>query len=64
VFEADIRDRLIGRVRLSLKTKRKDEAVRRHAALEALIRTGDVELVADLRARRLNIAAVERRVRD
>jgi integrase len=64
VFEADIRDRLIGRVRLSLKTKRKDEAVRRHAALEALIRTGDVELVDDLRARRLNIEAVERCVRD
>ncbi|MGI8498568.1 MAG: tyrosine-type recombinase/integrase [Gemmatimonadaceae bacterium] len=64
VFEADIRDRLIGRVRLSLKTKRRDEAVRRHAALETLIRIGDVELVDELRARKLNIEAVARCVRD
>ena len=64
VFEADIRDRVIGRVRLSLKTTRKDEAVRRHAALEALIRTRDVELVDELRSRRLNIEAIERCVRD
>lgn len=63
-FEADLRDRVVGRVRLSLKTKRKDEAMRRHAALEAFIRAGDVVLVDELRARRINIEAVERCVRD
>ena len=63
-YEADIRDRVVGRVRLSLKTKKKDEAMRRHAALEALVRSGDVELVDELRNRRLNVEAVERAVRD
>ncbi len=63
-YEADIRDRVVGRVRLSLKTRKKDEAMRRHAALEALVRSGDVELVDELRHRRLNIEAVERAVRD
>ena len=63
-FEADIRDRAMGRLHLSLDTKRSTEAMARHTALERLIREGHVDLVELLRKRKLNVAAVERCVRD
>lgn len=64
VYEADITDRVHGRLHISLKTKRKDEGNRRHAALEIFVRQADVDMVADLRNRRINIAAIEACVRE
>lgn len=64
IYSADIRDRQVARVHLSLKTTDKRDALQRYAALEAFIREGDPTLVADLRARRLNIEAVARCYRD
>ncbi len=63
-YEADIRDRVIGRLHLALKTKKGDIGMRRHSALEQFVREGDVALVDDLRKRRINIEAIERCVRD
>lgn len=64
MFEADIRDRSLGRLHLSLDTKRKPEAMARHSAVEQLVREGHKDLVDQLRRRKLNVAAVERCVRD
>jgi integrase len=58
IFEADIRDRTLGRVHLSLATRNKREAERAHAAVEALIREGHADLLHLLRRRKLNVAAV------
>lgn len=58
IFEADVRDRAIGRLHLSLATRVRREADRRHAALEALVREGHADLVQRLRRRTLNIQAV------
>lgn len=57
-FIADIKDRALGRLRVSLKTTNAREAGRRHAAVEALVRAGRRDLVDQLRARRLNVEAV------
>jgi integrase len=63
-YEADIRDRAMGRLHLSLDTKRSTEAMARHTAVEKLMREGHKDLVEQLRKRQLNVAAVERCVRD
>jgi integrase len=63
-WEADITDRKLGRIHISLKTKRKAEADDRHAALKALMREGHADLVQQLRDRKLNIEAVTRAHRD
>lgn len=61
-YESDIKDRVAGRVHLSLKTKTEREAKRRDAALEALVRAAGEpsakEVLRLLRARKGNIAAV------
>jgi len=64
VYEADITDRVHGRLHQSLKTKRKDEGNRRHTALEIFVRQANADLVEDLRKRRINIAAIEACVRE
>lgn len=64
VFEADIRDRKIARLHVSLGTKRKAEAEILHAALVALVREGDAELVGLIRRRDVNVREVARLVRE
>ena len=64
IYEADIRDRVFGRVHLSLRTKRKGEATDRYSAVRALVREGDPELVFALRKRKLRVEAVWRCHRD
>lgn len=61
-WTADITDRHIGRVHLSLRTRKKAEAQERHAALRQLIREGYADLVDAMRRtpKRLNIEAVTR----
>ena len=60
VYSADVRDGPSGRVHLSLRTTRKDEAELRQSALRALLRDGDAALIADVRQRRITIEAVTR----
>lgn len=64
-YSAEIKHRTFGRVHLRLKTKVRDQAMRRHTALEQLLDTGEPvrDLVEALRARKLTIAAVEECVR-
>jgi len=64
IFSADIRDRAVGRVHVTLATTVKTEALERYAAIVALVREGDAALLADLRGRRLNIEAVARCYRE
>ena len=64
IFHADIRDRRAGRVHISLKTTRRPEAETRMVAVRELVREGDASLIADLRARRINIEALARCYRD
>jgi integrase len=59
-FEGDFRARSIGRLHLSLRTKKVGEARTRHAAVEALIKQGYTDLVDRLRAGSLRVEAVER----
>lgn len=63
-FEADVKDRMAGRVHLSLRTSVKREATARYAALLSLLREGDADLIQRLRSQKIHIAAVERCVRD
>jgi integrase len=63
-FEADLKDRMAGRLHLSLRTSVKREATARYAALLALVREGDLDLINRLRAQKIHISAVERCVRD
>lgn len=60
IFEADIRDGLVGRIHVSLRTKRKGEAEARHAAVAALIKQGNAELIHRLRKRQIRVEAVTR----
>lgn len=64
VYEADIRDRVIKRLHVSLRTTKKAEAITRHAAVEALVREGDAAIVDLLRRRKVNVEAVEACVRE
>lgn len=63
-WEADVKDRMVGRIHLSLRTSVKREATSRYAALLQLLREGDVDLINRLRAQKIHISAVERCVRD
>jgi integrase len=64
IFSADIRDRHANRIHVSLRTTRRTEAETRMVAVRELIREGDDQLIADLRARRINIEALARCYRD
>lgn len=64
VWEGDFRDRVIGRLHLSLRTTKQKEARPRHEAVAALIREGHADLVDRLRRRDLNVEAVEACVRE
>jgi integrase len=64
IFSADIRDRRANRIHISLRTTRRAEAETRMVAVRELIREGDDQLIADLRARRINIEALARCYRD
>lgn len=63
-WELDLRDRTVGRLHLSLRTTQRAEAERRHAAVEMLVREGDVDLVGLLRRQKFNVEAVARCVRE
>lgn len=63
-WEADVKDRMAGRVHLSLRTSVKRDATTRYAALVAFIREGDVDLINRLRSQKIHITAIERCVRD
>lgn len=63
-WEADIKDRMAGRLHVSLRTKLKTEATLRYSALVAFVREGDAVLIQRLRDQKLHISAVERCVRD
>src|SRR5690348_810551 len=60
IYAADITDRRIPRIHLSMKTRKKGLAQERHDALAQLIRDGHDDLVDALRRRTLNIEAVTR----
>lgn len=64
-YSADIRHRTFGRVHLALRTKVRDTAMQRHAALEQLLNTGESvrDLVDALRAEKLTIEAIAECVR-
>ena len=64
IWEADLKDRMAGRLHISMRTKVKREATTRYAALVAFVREGDLDLIARLRDRKIHITAVERCVRD
>lgn len=57
-WEADFRSNAVGRLHLSLRTKRKSDAMDRHAALAALVREHPAALIEDLRAGRITVEAV------
>jgi len=63
-WEADFKDRVAGRLHVSLRTKIKRIAIPRHAALEQFLREGDLDLIRRLRERRIRIEAIERCARD
>src|SRR3954470_7148212 len=63
-WEADFKDRVAGRLHVSLRTTVKREAIPRHAALEQFLREGDLDLIARLRDRRIRVEAIERCARD
>lgn len=60
VWEANIKDRKIPRLHVSLKTTRKAEAIPRHTAVEQLVRHGDETLINLLRRREINVEDVVR----
>ncbi|MDB4892199.1 MAG: integrase family protein [Gemmatimonadetes bacterium] len=64
-YSAEIKHRTFGRVHLRLQTKLRDTAMKRHAALQQLLDTGEPvrDVVEALRARKLSILAVEECVR-
>lgn len=57
VYEADIKDRVVGRLHLSLRTKNGREAGRRYAAVETAVRQNH-PIVALLRRRKINLHEV------
>jgi integrase len=57
VYTADIKDRRVARLHLSLRTKSQREAARRYAAVETAVRQ-DHPVVALLRRQRLNVEAL------
>lgn len=59
-WEADIRSDGLGRLHVSLRTKRKNEADDRHSAVKAMFLEGNHELIAALRAGKVKIEAVTR----
>lgn len=63
-WEADVRDRMAGRLHISLRTSVKREATARYAALVTFVREGDLDLIDRLRSQKINIQAIERCVRD
>lgn len=63
-YEADIRDRTMKRLHVSLDTKKHALAMPRHTAVEQLVREGHADLVDLLRRRKLNVAAIERCARE
>jgi hypothetical protein len=59
-WEADIRSDGLGRLHVSLRTKKKSEADDRHAAVKALFLEGNHDLISALRAGKVKIEAVTR----
>jgi hypothetical protein len=57
VYEADIKDRRVARLHLSLRTKSQREAARRYAAVETAVRQ-DHAVVGLLRRQKLNVEAL------
>lgn len=58
VYEADLTDRVHGRLHVSLRVKRQSEALALHSAVELFLRSADGDLVTDLRKRRINVQAI------
>lgn len=56
-YEADVKDRTVGRLHLSLRTKNQREAARRYAAVETAVRQAHA-VVALLRRQKLNVQSV------
>lgn len=63
-WEADIRSDGLGRLHVSLKTKKKGEADDRHAAVKAFFFEGNRVLIDALRARKIRIEAIASAYRD
>ena len=63
-FEADIKDRMAGRLHLSLRTRVKRDAMTRYAALRTFVKEGDLELIGRLRDQKIAIEAIERCARE
>jgi integrase len=63
-WEADIKDRMAGRVHVSLRTKIKTVATLRYSALVSFLREGDTVLIQRLRDQKIHVSAIERCVRD
>src|SRR6185312_1275564 len=59
-WEADFRSKAVGRLHVSLRTKRKSDAMDRHAALAALVREHPTALIEDLRSGRITVEAIAR----
>lgn len=59
-WEADFRSEAVGRLHVSLRTKKKAEAIDRHGALQQLVREHPMELIDDLRGGRITIEAITR----
>jgi integrase len=64
VYKADIRVRGVPRLRVSLRTKRKDEAATRYAAVLGLVRAKHTALLDDLRGGRLTVEQVAKAARN
>ena len=64
VYEADVRSRTMPRLHVSLRTKRKAEAMTRHEAIVQLVTEGHRDLVDQLRRRKLTVEQVTACARD
>lgn len=59
-WEADFRSNAVGRLHVSLRTKKKAEAIDRHAAIAQLVREHPLEVIEDLRHGRVTVEAIAR----
>lgn len=59
-WEADFRANAVGRLHVSLRTKKKSEAMDRHAALAQLVREHPADVIEDLRHGRVTVEAIAR----
>jgi integrase len=64
MWEADVKDRMAGRLHISMRTKIKREATTRYAAFCAFVKEGDIDLINRLRDQKIHVEAIERCVRD